>query len=49
MPAAAGAAFAAAMGVVNRVHRNAAHGRADALVAHAARLAEVLVLMQESP
>src|SRR5690606_31299201 len=41
--AARGAAFAAAVRVVDRVHRNAAHRRADALIAHAARFTEVLV------
>src|SRR5690606_32821253 len=43
--AAGGAALAAAMRVVDRVHGDAAHGRADAQVTHAAGLAEVLVGM----
>ena len=43
MPAARGAALAAAVRVVDRVHHHAADLRADALEAHAAGLAEVLV------
>jgi len=40
---AGGLAFAAAVGVIDRVHGHAAHVRAEAHVANAAGLAEVLV------
>ena len=43
MTAALGAAFAAAMGMVDRVHRGAAHGRALALPHIAAGLADDFV------
>src|SRR5690606_22860968 len=41
MTAAGGAAFAAAVRVIDRVHRDAAHGRPDAAPALRARLAEL--------
>src|SRR6478736_3777544 len=47
MPAALRLALAAAVRVVDRVHRRAAHGRALALPAAASRLAAGLVLVVE--